>query len=201
MTYSACLHAMQHFSKVVAVVGETVAVKSVDASNFRSIAQIDQIQDEISVLSGLKHPCIIRLLDMHFTNNIFYFVMEYASGGCLVDYVRKQVGRVWPHSMNYVAHTLLGISPGVFTHAVSVLSSVSAALVGRCSSVASEQEQVHGRSINLFVCRRWARSEVLCLAVYQIQLPWAVCCIHPYNPCCSLLVPCCFHSAEYYSSR
>lgn len=75
--------------------GETVAVKSVDASNFRSIAQIDQIQDEISVLSGLKHPCIIRLLDMHFTNNIFYFVMEYASGGSLVDYVRKQVSH--PH--------------------------------------------------------------------------------------------------------
>ncbi|KAL3139144.1 hypothetical protein ABBQ32_005929 [Trebouxia sp. C0010 RCD-2024] len=72
--------------------GETVAIKSVDASNFRSIAQIDQIQDEISVLSGLKHPCIIRLLDMHFTNNIFYFVMEYAAGGCLVDYVKTQPG-------------------------------------------------------------------------------------------------------------
>ena len=42
-------------------------------------------------MSCLKHPCIIRLLDMHLTNNIFYFVMEYASGGCLVDYVRKQV--------------------------------------------------------------------------------------------------------------
>ena len=73
------------------ITGETVAVKSVDASNFRSIAQIDQIQDEISVLSGLKHPSIIRLLDMHFTNNIFYFVMEYAAGGCLVDYVKTQV--------------------------------------------------------------------------------------------------------------
>ncbi len=107
------LHVMQHLSKLVAVAGETVAIKSVDASNFRSIAQIDQIQDEISVLSGLKHPCIIRLLDMHFTNNIFYFVMEYASGGCLVDYVRKQVGRLWPPSMDCVAQTLLGISPGV----------------------------------------------------------------------------------------
>ena len=129
-----------------------MAIKSVDASSFRSIAQIDQVQDEISVLSGLKHPNIIRLLvgasgnvvacqgchmhmqaaarwnkpsrgqtssngmcqseeaspegspspatmkplaalqDMHFTNNIFYFVMEFASGGTLVDYVRKQVG-------------------------------------------------------------------------------------------------------------
>lgn len=42
--------------------GDTVAIKSVDASSFRSIAQIDQVQDEISVLSGLKHPNIIRLL-------------------------------------------------------------------------------------------------------------------------------------------
>ena len=39
-----------------------MAIKSVDASSFRSIAQIDQVQDEISVLSGLKHPNIIRLL-------------------------------------------------------------------------------------------------------------------------------------------
>lgn len=74
-----------------ACAGETVAVKSVDASTFRSIAQIDQIQDEISVLSGLKHPNIIRLLDMHFANNTFYFVMEYAAGGDLVGYVKKQV--------------------------------------------------------------------------------------------------------------
>ena len=66
-------------------------MKSVDASTFRSIAQIDQIQDEISVLSGLKHPNIIRLLDMHFANNTFYFVMEYAAGGDLVGYVKKQV--------------------------------------------------------------------------------------------------------------
>lgn len=66
-------------------------MKSVDASSFRSIAQIDQIQDEISVLSGLKHPNIIRLLDMHFANNTFYFVMEYAAGGDLVGYVKKQV--------------------------------------------------------------------------------------------------------------
>ncbi len=183
------LHVMQHFSKQVAVAGETVAVKSVDASNFRSIAQIDQIQDEISVLSGLKHPCIIRLLDMHFTNNIFYFVMEYAAGGCLVDYVRKQVGRALPHSMVCIVQMLLGISFGVSTHVLSVLSSVSAALVGRCSSVASQQEQLHGRSTNLFVCRRWSRSKVLCLAVYQIQLPRAVCRSPTTASYCWLLVP------------
>ena len=38
---------------------------------------------------------LAALQDMHFTNNIFYFVMEFASGGTLVDYVHKQVGG-WP---------------------------------------------------------------------------------------------------------
>lgn len=64
----------------------------VDASNFRSISQIEQVQEEISVLSTLKHPHIIRLMDMHFASNIFYFVMEYASGGSLVDFMRRQEG-------------------------------------------------------------------------------------------------------------
>ncbi|KAK9815615.1 hypothetical protein WJX72_006892 [[Myrmecia] bisecta] len=72
--------------------GEKVAIKTIDASSFRSIAQIEQVQDEINVLSGLKHPNIIRLLDMHFAANIFYFVMEFASGGSLIEYVRKQEG-------------------------------------------------------------------------------------------------------------
>ena len=39
---------------------------------------------------------LAALQDMHFTNNIFYFVMEFASGGTLVDYVRKQVGGQTP---------------------------------------------------------------------------------------------------------
>ena len=91
--------------------------------------------------------------------------------------------------MHCVAQTLLGISPGVSAHAVSVLSNISAALVGRCSSVASEQEQARDRSTNLFVCRRWAKLEVLCLDVYQMHLAWAVCCIRPYN--FFLLLPAC----------
>lgn len=45
---------------------ELVAVKSVDATRFRSIAEIEQIQEEMAVLSSLRHPNIIRLLDVHF---------------------------------------------------------------------------------------------------------------------------------------
>ena len=43
-----------------------VAVKGVDGSRFRNIQEVEQIQEEMSVLSSLKHPNIIRLYDVHF---------------------------------------------------------------------------------------------------------------------------------------
>jgi len=38
-----------------------------------------------------RHPNIIRLLDSILVASRFYFVMEYASGGSLVDFVRARV--------------------------------------------------------------------------------------------------------------
>lgn len=32
-------------------------------------------QEEMNVLSSLKHPNIIRLIEIHFLNNIFFLVM------------------------------------------------------------------------------------------------------------------------------
>jgi serine/threonine protein kinase len=52
-----------------------VAVKSVDASKFRSISEIEQIQEEMNVLSSLTHPNIIRLIEIHFINSVFFLVM------------------------------------------------------------------------------------------------------------------------------
>lgn len=69
---------------------EIVAVKTVDASKFRSIADIEQMEEEMRVLSALKHPYIIRLLDVSFSNQTFFLVMEYASGGSLVKYIYNQ---------------------------------------------------------------------------------------------------------------
>ncbi|KAK9821307.1 hypothetical protein WJX81_006836 [Elliptochloris bilobata] len=72
--------------------GEVVAVKVIDASTFSSIAQIEAVQEELAVLSGLRHPYIIRLLDSILVASRFYFVMEYASGGSLVDFVHTRGG-------------------------------------------------------------------------------------------------------------
>ena len=44
------------------------------------------------MLSGLKHPNIIRLLEAHFIGGVFYFVMEYAEGGPLVRHVYARCG-------------------------------------------------------------------------------------------------------------
>ncbi|PNH06249.1 putative serine/threonine-protein kinase [Tetrabaena socialis] len=68
---------------------ELVAVKGVDATRFRSIAEIEQIQEEMSVLSSLKHPNIIRLHDVHFQSNTFFLVMEYAGNGSLVHFLQQ----------------------------------------------------------------------------------------------------------------
>lgn len=60
---------------------ELVAIKMVNVSNFRSVQEIEQVQDEMRVLSSLKHDNIIRLHDTQHTGNYIYFVMEYAGGG------------------------------------------------------------------------------------------------------------------------
>lgn len=71
---------------------ERVAVKAVDATRFHSIGEIEQVQEEMAVLATLRHPNIIRLLEVHFLAGCFYFVMEYASTGSLANHIHQQHG-------------------------------------------------------------------------------------------------------------
>ena len=77
---------------------DIVAIKMVDAGQFQSISEIEQIQAEISILSALKHPNIVNMLCNMFLHNQFYFVMEYAVGGSLVSYTAKQPGGRLPEA-------------------------------------------------------------------------------------------------------
>eukprot|EP00899_Mesostigma_viride_P000607 jgi/Mesvir1/10547/Mv21778-RA.2 len=72
--------------------GETVAIKSVDTAAFRSVGEIDQINDEIRILETIKHPNVISLLEVLYINEVIFFVMEYASGGSLVSRIRANEG-------------------------------------------------------------------------------------------------------------
>ncbi len=62
-----------------------------NAGNFRNISQIEQIQEEINVLSNLKHPNIIHLLESTFIGKMVYVIMEYVAGGSLMDHLNVQV--------------------------------------------------------------------------------------------------------------
>ena len=74
-----------------------MAIKEMNAGNFRNISQIEQIQEEINVLSNLKHPNIIHLLESTFIGKMVYVIMEYVPGGSLMDFVNSQVGRHQQH--------------------------------------------------------------------------------------------------------
>lgn len=65
-----------------------VAIKIVDASKFKSIVEIERIQEEIRILTDLKHANIIHMKESLFVNDCFYFIMEYAEGGCLTSLLK-----------------------------------------------------------------------------------------------------------------
>ena len=72
--------------------GELVAIKTLASTGFHSIAEVEQVQEEMHVLAQLKHPNIIHLLDsMQSPDHSWLLVMEYASGGTLTNYLLKQV--------------------------------------------------------------------------------------------------------------
>ena len=51
-----------------------------------------------------RHPHIIRLLDSILVASRFYFVMEFASGGSLVDFVHARVHNMQPPSPLSLKH-------------------------------------------------------------------------------------------------
>lgn len=69
-----------------------MAIKRLSSTGFRSIAEVEQVQEEMHVLSQLKHPHIIELYDsIKSPDHSWLLVMEYAAGGTLADCQAKQV--------------------------------------------------------------------------------------------------------------
>ena len=93
-------HAFNHTMRT----GDLVAIKTLASTGFHTIAEVEQVQEEMHVLAQLKHPNIIHLLDsMQSPDHSWLLVMEYASGGTLTNYLRKQVSpsAPQPHSSSW----------------------------------------------------------------------------------------------------
>ena len=74
--------------------GQLVAVKIMLAK----IAVSDRAQKtflrEVDIIRQLLHPSIVKLLQIGATGSVFFFVMEYCSGGSLDEFVIRQGGKL-----------------------------------------------------------------------------------------------------------
>lgn len=70
--------------------GEPAAVKFVPKKSFRQFSDLQRVFQEIQALRNLRHPHIIRILDVADNPDSICFIMEFASGGELRGYVEKQ---------------------------------------------------------------------------------------------------------------
>lgn len=70
--------------------GEEVAMKFVDYRTLSNTEDVLRMYNEITVLRGLRHTNIVKLLDAFDLESKFCFVMEYCSGGELGQYIKQK---------------------------------------------------------------------------------------------------------------
>lgn len=70
--------------------GQDVAIKVIHKSRLNNDANLmENIKREISIMSKLRHPHIVRLYEVLATRNIIYIVLEYVKGGELFAKIAK----------------------------------------------------------------------------------------------------------------
>lgn len=66
-----------------------MAIKIIDKTTLQP-GQIDKVRSEVALMSAIRHKHIIRLLEVFESNKHMYMVFEYASGGDLLQLVKKK---------------------------------------------------------------------------------------------------------------
>ncbi|XVE84360.1 hypothetical protein DITRI_Ditri17bG0006100 [Diplodiscus trichospermus] len=69
--------------------GQSVAIKAVSKQKVLKGGFMAQIKREIAIMSGLRHPNIVRLIEVLATKSKIYFVMEFAKGGELFTRISR----------------------------------------------------------------------------------------------------------------
>jgi serine/threonine protein kinase len=67
-----------------------VAIKSLDKQYLKSEHNNSKLQNEIAILSLLKHKNVISLYETFSTQSLLLIVIELCIGGDLLSYVRKR---------------------------------------------------------------------------------------------------------------
>lgn len=69
---------------------QTVAIKFVPKNSFQEFSDLQRVFQEIQSLRNLRHPHIIRVLDVADHPESICFIMEFAAGGELRGYVQRR---------------------------------------------------------------------------------------------------------------
>lgn len=70
--------------------GDVAAIKFVAKKSFRQFSDLQRVFQEIQALRNMRHPNIIRILDVADNPDSICFIMEFAAGGELRGYVEKR---------------------------------------------------------------------------------------------------------------
>jgi len=75
--------------------GAEAAVKVLPSNMSREEGFVHRFSREISVLSEVSNPHIVRLLDHGVDNDVYYYAMEYVDGETLTDRLRREKRLPW----------------------------------------------------------------------------------------------------------
>jgi serine/threonine protein kinase len=75
--------------------GEFFAAKVVARSFLVQNQIFDRFEREVRALESLRHPNIVQLLNVVYTEDIIYLIMEYCSSGSLFDFMESHAARTW----------------------------------------------------------------------------------------------------------
>ena len=64
-----------------------VAVKVVNKEHFLKITPLEALMREVNMMKNANHSYIARFYDFFETENEFWIIQEYATGGSLLEYI------------------------------------------------------------------------------------------------------------------
>jgi serine/threonine protein kinase len=73
-----------------------VAIKVMNKNKLKD--HLDAIQEEVSILTRLDHPNIVKYYETYIDDKYIYLVMEYIGGGELFDKIAQQENQVFSES-------------------------------------------------------------------------------------------------------
>lgn len=95
---------------------QIVAIKEIDINKYKRENQIERMNKEIDIMSGLNHPNIVRYIRKYKTKNHMYLILELCEFGNLSTFLKSYSQSFVGNGIqeNYAKGMILEIILGIF---------------------------------------------------------------------------------------